>query len=90
MDIVLEEQAEGNRIDKLLERCALVQLDLAGLCGLIDLIVLGNCRRNDAGFGVLHEEGKLAVTGFIRLRKGICPLAVCRVGQAEFIPRCSP
>ena len=87
MDIVLEEQAEGNRIDKLLERCALVQLDLAGRCGLIDLIVLGNCRRNDAGFGVLHEEGKLAVIGFIRRSKGIYPFAVCRIGQAELVAR---
>ena len=85
MDIILEEQAEGNRIDKLLERRALVQLDLTGRRGLVDLVVLGDCRRNDAGFGILHEEGQFAVTGFIRCGKGIHPLAVCRIGQAELV-----
>ena len=85
MDIVLEEQTESDRVDKLLERRAFVQLNLTGRRGLVDFVVLGHCRRNDAGFGILHEEGQFAVTGFIRCGKGIHPLAVCRVGQAEFV-----
>ena len=70
-----------------MERRAFVQLNLTCRRGLVDLVVLGNCRRNSSGFGILHEEGKLAVIGFIRRSKGIYPFAVCRIGQAELVAR---
>ena len=85
IDIILKEQTESDRVDKLLERRALVELNLTGRRGLVDFVVLGHCRRDDTGLGVLHIEDQLAVSGFIRCGKGIYPLAVCRIGQAELV-----